>query len=163
MIEDIYNWLTVAGVPPLGSIEQFNLWKKLMLEEIQEMEDAFNNYVGTKDTDNNFVKALHEKSIEEIKDAYADLIVVNTNLPFMLGIPVEQLEQKIQDVSKSNWSKFCLTEDIADKTVIAYKNGKHWTKPNEIIDCYWEKVGDLYIIKRTSDNKILKALSYFEP
>lgn len=163
MIEDIYNWLTVAGVPPLGSIEQFNLWKKLMFEEIQEMEDAFNNYVGTKDTDNNFVKALHEKSIEEIKDAYADLIVVNTNLPFMLGIPVEQLEQKIQDVSKSNWSKFCLTEDIADKTVIAYKNGKHWTKPNEIIDCYWEKVGDLYIIKRTSDNKILKALSYFEP
>lgn len=146
MIEDIYNWLTVGGVPQVGTPQQFNLWKELMLEEIQEMEDAFNN-----------------NDLEEIKDAYADLVWVNTNLPYMLGISVEELEQKVIDVSKSNWSKFCITEEDADKTVIAYKSGKHWTKPNEKIDCYWEKVEDLYIIKRTSNNKILKSLNFFEP
>lgn len=146
MIKDIYNWLNVAGVPQLGTLAQFNLWKKLMLEEIQEMEDAFNS-----------------NDLEEIKDAYADLIVVNTNLPFMLSIPVEQLEQKIQDVSKSNWSKFCDNETDAYISVNLYKEGKHPTKLGESIEAYYEKVDNLYVIKRTSDSKILKSHKFREP
>jgi len=145
-IKDVYNWLNVAGVPQLGTPQQFNLWKELMLEEIQEMEDAFNN-----------------NDLEEIKDAFADLMVVNTNLPYMLSIPVEELEQKIQDVSKSNWSKFCDNEDDAMQSIRMYKAGTHPTKLGESIEAYYEIVDNMYVIKRTSDSKILKSHLYKNP
>lgn len=145
-IKDVYSWLNVGGVPQVGTPQQFNLWKELMLEEIQEMEDAFNN-----------------NDLEEIKDAYVDLLWVNTNLPYMLSIPVEELEQKIQDVSKSNWSKFCDNEEDAIISVNLYRAGGHPTKIGQQIEAYYEKVGDWYIIKRTSDDKILKSHKFREP
>lgn len=145
MIEDIYNWLTVAGVPQVGTPQQFNLWKDLMLEELEEMTQAFE---------------LMDR--EEMLDAYIDLLWVNTNLPFMFGFTLEEIQNKIDRVSYSNWSKFCTTEEEADNTINAYRTGTHPSKPNEIIECYWEKVGAYYIIKR-KDGKVLKGLSYQQP
>lgn len=146
MIEDIYNWLQVAGVPKNADLDQFLLWQELMLEEIGEMADAFRT-----------------GNIEEMKDAYADILVVATNWPYMAGITPYELNEKIERVSYSNWSKFCTTEEEAQESVHLYSIGKHPSKLGAIIEAYYQKVGDYYIIKRSSDSKILKSLNFQNP
>ena len=146
MIRDIYNWLNTAGVSQEGTPAQFKLWLKLMLEEAQEMK-----------------KGYLENDREEMLDAYVDLLWVNTNLPFMFGFTLEEVQSKLNDVSKSNWSKFDTNEVDAHISVNLYKEGKHPTKRGESIEAYYEKVDDLYVIKRTSDSKILKSHKFREP
>lgn len=142
MISDVYNWLTVAGVSQEGTPEQFQLFVDLVQEELNECIDAQNK--------------------EELIDGFVDLLWMVLNGSYMMGVSLEELQLKINRVSWSNWTKFCTTEQEAIDTVQAYKTGKHPSKPNQVIECYYEKVGDFYVIKRM-DNKILKALSFQEP
>ncbi len=145
MIEDIYEWLKTAGVKQEATFDQFLLWQELMLEEIGEMSEAYRN-----------------NDVEGMKDAFADILVVLTNWPYMANIPVEDLMRKIDHVSRSNWSKFCSSEDVAAHTVERYKSGTHPSKPGQEIDCYYEKSGDSWVVKR-HDNKILKSINSLEP
>lgn len=146
MIKDIYNWLEVAGVSQEGTPQQFDLWKRLMEEELDEMDQAFK-----------------DKNKDEMLDAFVDLIVVNTNMPFMMGYSLEDIQDRVNRVLKSNWSKYCDNEEDALVSVNLYREGNHPTKPGEKIKAYYEKVGEWYIIKRLPDNKILKSHLYKAP
>jgi len=146
MIEDIYKWLETAGVPILGSQQQHDLCVGLIEEELDELRTAY-----------------HKKDHEETKDAIVDLLWVVLNYAYMFDISTEELQEKVDRVSYSNWSKFCVTEAEALKSVELYAKGEHPTKPGAKIDAYYQKSGDYWIVKRTSDNKILKSLEFQEP
>ena len=146
MIKDVYNWLMVAGVPQKGTPQQFELFHNLVLEELEETTNAF-----------------RDKSKEDMIDGFVDLMWVILNGSYMMGITLDDLQNKIDRVSYSNWTKFCTIENNAVETVEAYKNGTHPSKLGQPVEAYYEKVGDFYIIKRVSDNKVLKSLDFVEP
>ena len=162
-LEEIYNWLDVAGVPTLGTPQQFNLFQDLVLEELEETKVAFIEYNMTRDDSHNVIKGINDIAREEMLDGFVDLTWMVMNGAFMMGFSIEELNQKFADVLKSNLSKFCDNEDDAILSVELYKTGKHPTKIGQEIDAYYEKVGDWYIIKRSSDNKVLKSHKFIEP
>ena len=53
-------------------------------------------------------------------------------------------------------SRACLTEKEAISTVKV--RSKEQGEP-----CHWEQVGDMYIVYRTRDRKVMKSLTYFRP
>lgn len=63
------------------------------------------------------------------------------------------------EVHASNMSKFCATEEEAEHS-IAVRQEEGDDKYNDV---YVAPVGNMFAIKRTADNKILKGLGYFEP
>lgn len=139
-IENILNWLKLAGVKQEGSKEQFVLWLNLMQEELMET-----------------VYAREANNRDEQVDGLGDLIWVVCNWAHMNNLPLIDTLKKIE---ASNYSKFCDTEEQAIETCESYKEGTHWDKKDVIVNAYYIKEGDKYIIKRKEDDKILKSLYY---
>lgn len=138
-IERILEWCKLAGIEQKGDEHQFQLWKDLMFEELDETITGF---------------MLNNK--QEQLDGLADLIWVTCNWAHMNNLDLMSMLEKVE---KSNYSKFCTSTVEAIATIDAYKNGTHWDKPEIKIDCYYEKIGDYFIIKR-NDGKILKSINY---
>ena len=61
-----------------------------------------------------------------------------------------------QEVQASNMSKSCATVEEADETV--FKRSLEKDHP-----CHWEKVGNRYVVYRSSDKKVMKSINYFAP
>lgn len=140
MTKDVYEWLEIAGqVPSKSKVE---LAIKLIEEELEELKQAWSK--GDR---------------VEFLDAVIDLWWVTTNAAYFAAYPLEEVDKYASLVSVSNWSKFCKNEQEAINTLEAYRTGKHWDKPDEKIDCYYEKYGAWWIVKRT-DGKILKSINY---
>ena len=61
-----------------------------------------------------------------------------------------------QEVQASNMSKACKTKGEAIQTVSqrAKEQGE---------ECHYEKIGDYYVVYRSRDKKVMKALDYFRP
>lgn len=142
MEKTVANWLTVAGVespstPEFCSQDNFDLWFNLMLEELYETRDAFEN-----------------KDMVEVRDGLADLFVVLENLYHFMGIS-SCIKEDREEVMRSNFSKFCTKESDALHSVVEYKK--------QGIEAHYVKVKDYYVILRSSDNKILKGTDYFKP
>lgn len=143
IFQDVHNFLNTAGVKPEGSPEQHKFCISLIEEELEELVEAWND--GNK---------------EEMADAVADLLVVTLNYAHAFSIDAEEMSKR---VSKSNWSKFCTTLEEAQNTVSAYASGTHPNKPGAKISCWIDEVGKYFIVKRVSDNKILKSINFQEP
>lgn len=171
----ISEWLTVAGKeapsePTFPDNDKFQLALGLILEELIEASVS-----GTKVQAKEFLlnaQALineanmvvdsfgkDEQSLNELRDACADMRVVLGNLIHFSGLN-EQYGKDFNDVMNSNFSKFCTSEKEADDTVVAYARGEHPNKMGVKIQCYMQKVGDYWIVKRTSDNKVLKSINF---
>lgn len=140
-LNKIYEFLEISGVK-FGNKLKVNLSISLIDEELIELKQGCIN---------------NDK--EEIKDAIADLFVVLMNNAYYNNISIKEIEEMYNKVCISNKSKFCTSTVEASATVDAYKNGTHWDKLGTKIDCYYEKVGDYFIIKR-NDGKILKSINY---
>ncbi len=140
--ENVYKWLELAGGKK-GDLEKVELCKKLILEEIDEL----------------FI-ALEDNDLEEVKDAFVDIRWVTLNLTYFLGISLDELNDYARKIEISNYSKFCKNEQEALDTIYNYENGTHWDKMGEEIDCYFEKQGDFYIVKRRDNGKIMKSINY---
>jgi len=141
-INKIYEWLELAG-NKFNDSSKINLAEKLIQEEIAELKQG-----------------VKENNTREILDAFADVIWVLCNLTYYKGISIKELIEIIKKVEISNYSKFCKNEQEAIDTVKAYSNGSHWDKQGVIIEAYYEKVNNYYIIKRKSDDKVLKSINY---
>lgn len=141
MIKDVYEWLETAGQNP--SDRKVELAINLIEEELQELKDAFES--GDR---------------AGVLDAVVDLYWVVTNVSYFAGESLEEVQSYVNKVSISNWSKFCTSQDMAEVTVDLYKKGEHPDKLGVKIDCYYERVGQFWIVKRT-DGKILKSIKYF--
>jgi len=53
-------------------------------------------------------------------------------------------------------SKSCVTIEEAEKTVKVRSEEKNHP-------CHYEKVGDRYVVYRSSDRKVMKSINYFSP
>ena len=140
MIKDVYDWLETAGQSP--SEKKVELAIKLIEEELEELKEAW-----AKEDRVGFL------------DAVIDLWWVVTNASYFAAYPLEEVNKYAEKVSISNWSKFCTNEVKALETVKAYQDGTHWDKPDINIDCYYERHGAWWIVKRI-DGKILKSINY---
>lgn len=98
--------------------------------------------------------ACREGNIVEIADALGDLMYVLCN-----GILIHGLKNNFLDlyaeIQRSNLSKLCKTEAEAIESAKTRSKEKGY-------DVHYEKIGDYYVLYRSSDRKVQKSL-YFSP
>ena len=146
-------------VPFVSEVEQFNEtfgkpnnyevtipeekeWKfvyDFILEELEEYREA-----------------CERGDIVEVLDALCDIAYVSLGNGTMLHGLKNKIWPAYQEVQGSNMSKSCSTEEEALETVTL--RFKEQAEP-----CHHEKVGDRYVVYRTRDRKVMKAINYYRP
>jgi predicted HAD superfamily Cof-like phosphohydrolase len=155
--EELPTW--VNGVPFVNEVETFNRtfgkpnnyeptipekkeWQfvyDFILEELEEYRQACEN-----------------GDIVEVLDALCDIAYVSLGNGTMLHGLKDKIWPAYQEVQGSNMSKSCSTEEEALDTVSLR------TK-EQAESCHHEKVGDRYVVYRTRDRKVMKAINYYRP
>jgi len=144
------------------------------VSDVEKFNDTFgkpNNYSPTIPKDKkltdfvvNFIKeeteeleqAIEDGNIVEVLDGICDLLYVAIgNATMVFGLK-DKLIPAFNEVQASNMSKTCETEEIAKETVRVRS-----TEQGE--PCHYKKVGDVYIVYRTRDDKVMKSINYFRP
>lgn len=147
--EKIKSWRSCFSLPnrrtpQVADLDEADLAYRLIAEEADELRCAL--YPEGNEFE-------YEPNLAEIADAIGDLYFVVTQAAMIHGLDPEML---IDRVYKSNMSKLCHTEDEAQDSIDAYRD--------KGIDAYYNYLSDgKYIIKRTSDDKVLKGVGFFEP
>ena len=148
-------------------------WNVPFVNEVEEFNDTMgkpNNYepiVGSKDQwmfVYNFIleeleeykEACEKGDIVGILDALCDITYVSLGNGTMLHGLKGQIWKAYQEVQASNMSKSCTTQEEAEETVKVRSEEKGHS-------CHWEKIGDSYIVYRSSDRKVMKSINYFAP
>jgi len=107
-------------------------------EETQELEEAIEN-----------------RDIVEVLDGICDLLYVAIgNATMVFGLK-DKLTDAFEEVQASNMSKTCETYEIANQTIQA--------RIPEHGPCYTKQVGDVWVVYRKSDDKVMKSVNYFRP
>jgi predicted HAD superfamily Cof-like phosphohydrolase len=125
----------VLSSPEIPSQDRCNLRVALLAEELKELEVA-----------------ILEKDIVNVADALCDLqyVLSGAILEFGLG---EKFKALFEEVQRSNMSKSCSSEEEAIATV------EHYRKKDNT-ECYYNKVGDKWLVYRKADNKTIKSVNY---
>ncbi|MFT7120798.1 MAG: putative HAD superfamily Cof-like phosphohydrolase [Neolewinella sp.] len=126
--------LPVLDTPQIPDADRCRLRINLLQEELKELEEAIAN--------NDLVEAA---------DAFADIqyVLSGAILEFGLG---DKFKALFEEVHRSNMSKTCATMQEAEETVAHYATqGQEGTI---------EKSGDVWLVYRTSDRKVLKNVHY---
>ena len=103
-----------------------------------------------------YKEACEKGDIVEILDALCDIAYVSLGNGTMLHGLKDKIWPAYQEVQASNMSKACKTQEEAVNTVKV--RSQEQGEP-----CHWEQVGDMYIVYRTRDRKVMKSLTYFRP
>jgi predicted HAD superfamily Cof-like phosphohydrolase len=107
---------------------------RLIQEEAQELEDA-----------------ILTEDLVEIGDALADLQYVLDGAIHTFGFE-KVFPEMFEEVQRSNMSKACMSELEAEETIEKYKKGN--------IEVYSFPHNGKWLIKRKSDDKVLKSINY---
>jgi hypothetical protein len=146
-------------VPFISEVQLFNeVFGKLNNTEpttdIPEFEKKF-IYDFILEELNEYKEAYEADDIVGIADAFGDIMYV-----LSAGILAYGLKDKFRfiynEIQASNLSKACQTEEEAQKTVEVRSKEKGY-------ECHYEKVGNLWIVYRSSDRKAQKSINYFSP
>lgn len=126
--------LPVLDEPQIPAADRCQLRMNLLQEELNELAEAIAN--------NDLVEAA---------DAFADLqyVLSGAILEFGLG---ENFRALFEEVHRSNMSKTCATQEEAEATVAHYAA----LGQSGII----EASGDVFLVYRTQDRKVLKNVNY---
>jgi len=100
--------------------------------------------------------ACETGNIVEVLDALCDITYVSLGNGAMLHGLKDKVWPAYQEVQASNLSKACSSEEEAQETVRVRS-----TEQKE--PCHYEKVGNYYIVYRSSDRKVMKNINYFRP
>ena len=103
-----------------------------------------------------YKEACETGNIVEVLDALCDIAYVSLGNGTMLHGLKDKIWPAYQEVQASNMSKACKTEEEATVTVAVRA-----TEQGE--ECHHEKVGDLYVVYRSRDRKVMKSVNYFRP
>ena len=125
--------------PKIPEKKEWEFVYDFVLEELEEYRQACEN-----------------GDIVEVLDAICDITYVTLGNATMLHGLKDKIWPAYQEVQASNMSKTCATEEEAMETV-----SKRSEEQSE--SCHFEKVGDRFVVYRTRDRKVMKALSYFRP
>jgi predicted HAD superfamily Cof-like phosphohydrolase len=125
----------ILGTPQIPSKERCQLRVELLAEELKELQEG-----------------IDKGDITEIADAFCDLQYVLSGAILEFGL-AEKFKTLFDEVHRSNMSKACKSEAEAEQTVQFYK---------EFHNCesYFQQEGDLFLIYRKGDNKVLKSVNY---
>ena len=143
------------------------------VSEVEEFNYTFgkpNNYVPMVTTEKEwkFVYDFIMEELEEYKeacekgdivgilDALCDITYVSLGNGTMLHGLKDRIEDAYAEVQASHMSKSCATEAEAQETATVRSREKGH-------DCHYEKVGDRWVVYRSSDNKVMKSINYFSP
>ena len=140
-VEDFNNLMSKPNnyTPTIPEKKEWQFVYDFVLEELEE-----------------YKKACEKGDIVEILDALCDIAYVSLGNGTMLHGLKDKIWPAYQEVQASNMSKACKTQDEAVRTVEV--RSKEQDEP-----CHWEQVGDMYIVYRTRDRKVMKSLTYFRP
>ena len=100
--------------------------------------------------------ACETGNIVEVLDALCDITYVSLGNGAMLHGLKDKVWPAYQEVQASNLSKACTSEEEAQDTVRV--RAEEQKEP-----CHYEKVGEYYIVYRSSDKKVMKNINYFRP
>jgi hypothetical protein len=100
--------------------------------------------------------ACETGNIVEVLDALCDITYVSLGNGGCLHGLKDKVWPAYQEVQASNLSKACTSEEEAQETV------RVRSKEQKTL-CHYEKVGQYYIVYRTSDRKVMKNINYFRP
>ena len=148
-----------SNVPFINEVEDYN---KLMSKPnnytpvIPEKKEWQFVYDFVLEELEEYKQACEKGDIVEILDALCDIAYVSLGNGTMLHGLKDKIWPAYQEVQASNMSKACKTQEEAEKTVEVRSQ-----EQNE--PCHWEQVGDMYIVYRTRDRKVMKSLTYFRP
>ena len=100
--------------------------------------------------------ACEAGDIVEVLDALCDITYVSLGNGAMLHGLKGKVLPAYKEVQASNMSKACKTEQEAIETVTIREDQQK--EP-----CHYELVGNVYVVYRTRDRKVMKAINYFRP
>ena len=125
----------ILDTPQIPSEERCNLRVNLLQEELNELSDA-----------------IKTGDIVEIADALADIQYVLSGAVLEFGLK-DRFSPLFDEVQRSNMSKACTTQQEAIETLLHYKQ-KDGTEGT------YQQIGDVYVVNRNGDNKVLKSVAY---
>lgn len=127
----------VLPTPAIPSLERCRLRVKLLQEELNELEEA-----------------IEQQDLVGVADALGDLqyVLSGAILEFGLGNAFAAVFDEIQ---RSNMSKTCQTMEEAEATAAFFEREKS-------VNTKIVRKGDVFIVYRMPDYKILKSLQYSE-
>ena len=146
-------------VPFVSEVEEFNATMgkpnnyEPIIPEKKEWEFVYNFILEELEE---YKHACETGDIVEVLDALCDIAYVSIGNGAMLHGLKDKLWPAYQEVQASNMSKACKTEEEAQETVKV--RSEQQGEP-----CHYEQIGDYYVVYRTRDRKVMKALSYFRP
>jgi len=147
------------NVPFVDEVEKFNATfgkpnnYEPTIPEKKEWEFVYNFILEELEE---YRQACENGDIVEVLDALCDIAYVSLGNGTMLHGLKDKIWPAYLEVQASNMSKACKTEEEAKETVAVRSKAY-----NE--ECHYEKVGDLYVVYRTRDKKVMKSINYFRP
>jgi predicted HAD superfamily Cof-like phosphohydrolase len=100
--------------------------------------------------------ACEAGDIVEVLDALCDITYVSLGNGAMLHGLKDKVLPAYKEVQASNMSKACSTEEEAIETVTV--RAVEQKEP-----CHYEKVGNVWVVYRSRDKKVMKSINYFRP
>ena len=100
--------------------------------------------------------ACETGDIVEVLDALCDITYVSLGNGGCLHGLKNKVWPAYQEVQASNLSKACTSEEEAQETVRVRSQEQKTA-------CHYEKIGEHYIVYRSSDKKVMKNINYFRP
>lgn len=125
----------VLDVPKIPAKERCDLRIGLISEELDELKEAIKN-----------------NDLVEVLDALCDIMYVLNGTILEFGFQ-NIFDTAFNEVQRSNMSKACENEVVAQETVEHYKQ-KDGTESD------YKEVNGKYIVYRNEDNKVLKSVNY---
>jgi hypothetical protein len=148
------------SVPFISEVEEFNnamgkSWQNRTTPTInKEDADFVINFI--QEELDELKEAVEKNDIVGVLDAILDITYVGLgNGALVFGLK-DKITPGYAEVQASNLSKICKTEEEAIETVKVRSEQQGEA-------CHYEKVGDGYVVYRSRDMKVMKALSYFSP
>lgn len=127
--------LPILEEPQIPAKERWELRLSLIEEELQELRDA-----------------IVDDDLVEVADAFCDIQYVLSGAILEFGL-ANKFESLFSEVQRSNMSKACSTMEEAEATQKKYKE-------EQGVDSYVKKIGEDYLVYRSSDSKVLKSVNY---
>lgn len=173
-IEETHRWLSITR-PRNPSNEQLRKDLGLVFEEFLEMIESCDSetirFFSEKFKESSLSLILSEKAHQNIdavdlfglRDGIADVLVTLGNVTYDQNLNPGDDYNKVM---RSNWSKYCWSEEEAKKTVQAYQTGTHPDKLGTVINCSYHvspKEDITVWVVRRDDGKILKSINYKSP
>lgn len=125
----------ILPTPQIPSKERCKLRVELISEELKELQEGIDN-----------------GSITDIADALCDLQYVLSGAILEFGL-AEKFKELFNEVHRSNMSKACKSMEEAEQTIQFYKEYHN-------CESYFQQEGDLFLVYRKGDHKVLKSVNY---